>query len=75
MSRRYRKRYELGCVVAGVTRDDLQVIRHRGFSPIDLEDQHFNRESDLRASLILAWDGLADFGDELRVHRPARQVA
>ncbi len=77
MSPRYRKQYDLECALASVTREDLRVIRHWEFSLIDLEDQDFDREPHLRASLVIDLDGHDDFGSESRVHRPrqtARQV-
>ena len=44
--------------VAKHTGEDVTTIRRRGFSVIDLQDDDFDPEPDLRAPFVLDWDDL-----------------
>lgn len=56
MSRRNRHQHDLDSAVATATGEELHVIRHRGFSPIDLRDDNFDPEADQRPPLVIDWD-------------------
>jgi len=44
--------------VARLTGEDVRTIRRYGFSVIDLHDQHFDPEADIRDPLMIDWDDL-----------------
>lgn len=44
--------------VARRTGEDWRTIRDRGFSVIDLREQDFDPEPDIRAPMMLDWDDL-----------------
>ncbi|MDB5342023.1 MAG: hypothetical protein JWP89_400 [Schlesneria sp.] len=54
MSRRHQ--HDLDCAVATATGEELRVIRRRGFSLIDLQDDNFDPEVDQRLPLVFDWD-------------------
>lgn len=56
MSRRNRNQHDLDHAVASATGEDLQVIRRRGFSLINLCDDNFDPEVDQRAPYVIDWD-------------------
>ena len=65
MTRRILRQRALEREVAQRTGEDRRTIRHRGFSVIDLREQDFDPEPDIRAPLMLDWDGLpAVYGQE-----------
>jgi len=49
---------ELHCEVAVITGEDLGIIRRRGFTVIDLREQNFHYETDIRCPLTLDWNKL-----------------
>jgi hypothetical protein len=56
MSRRNRNQHDLDHAVASATGEDLQVIRRRGFSLINLCDDDFDPEVDQRDPYVIDWD-------------------
>ena len=56
MFRRNLNQRELDNAVARATGEDLQVIRHRGFSLINPSDVDFDPEVDQRAPYVIDWD-------------------
>jgi hypothetical protein len=58
MRLRNRIQREIDNEVAAVTGEDLRVVRHRGFSIVDLENDNFDPEPDLLPPQTIDWDEL-----------------
>jgi hypothetical protein len=58
MRLRNRIQREIDNAVAAVTGEDLRVVRHRGFSIVDLENDNFDPEPDLLPPQTIDWDEL-----------------
>ena len=55
---RNRAQYDIDHAVATVTGEDLRVIRGRGFSLVNPDDQDFDPEPNLLAPQSIDWDEL-----------------
>ncbi|MDB5384956.1 MAG: hypothetical protein JWM11_602 [Planctomycetaceae bacterium] len=56
MSRRNRNQQELNCAVANAIVENVHVVRHRGFSFINLREGKFDLDSDNRPPIAVDWD-------------------
>ena len=77
---RYRNRIQrdLDQAVAIATGEDLRVIRRRGFSIVDLQNDNFDPEPDVRPPQIINWDELEFSRNSPVVYQPSgslRRVA